>query len=128
MKHIKLKLIILVAFLISFIVVATFLLKPHYYSNLSEGKNVSGTYFYLETPSRLPSSAPFKVINKSEKPILSKGNAGEWDSTDLLNPSVIIKDKVYYNYYSGYDGSVWRTGLATSMDGLNWQKPPFYNG
>src|SRR5262249_51269924 len=28
----------------------------------------------------------------------------------------------YYNFYSGYDGSVWRTGLAVSVDGLIWHK------
>jgi predicted GH43/DUF377 family glycosyl hydrolase len=29
---------------------------------------------------------------------------------------------LYRSYYSGYDGKVWRTGLATSTDGLTWTK------
>ena len=45
-----------------------------------------------------------------------------WDSSDVLNPSVILKDGIYYNYYSGWDKTAWRTGLATSIDGVNWEK------
>lgn len=47
---------------------------------------------------------------------------GAWDSTDVLNPSVILKDGIYYNYYSGWDKTTWRTGLASSIDGINWEK------
>ena len=46
---------------------------------------------------------------------------GDWDSGDVLNPSVILRDGIYYNFYSGYDGKVWRTGLATSSDGKHWR-------
>ena len=28
----------------------------------------------------------------------------------------------YYNLYSGFDGHTWRTGLATSPNGLEWKK------
>lgn len=45
-----------------------------------------------------------------------------WDSVDVLNPSVLLVNGIYYNYYSGWDGSIWRTGLATSIDGINWEK------
>jgi predicted GH43/DUF377 family glycosyl hydrolase len=41
---------------------------------------------------------------------------------DALNPSVVIRGGVHYNFYSGYDGRTWHTGLATSPDGLTWQK------
>ncbi len=47
---------------------------------------------------------------------------GDWDSRDVLNPSVIQKDGVFYNLYSGFDGGAWHTGLATSADGLRWSK------
>ncbi len=55
-------------------------------------------------------------------PVLSPGPPGAWDSVDALNPSVLRRDGVFYNLYSGFDGRTWRTGLATSPDGRNWQK------
>ncbi|MBB6678786.1 hypothetical protein H4Q31_15960 [Cohnella lubricantis] len=61
-------------------------------------------------------------ITKHVDPVLQRGEPGEWDSVDLLNPSVIKKGNTYYNYYSGYNGEVWQTGLATSVDGVHWSK------
>jgi predicted GH43/DUF377 family glycosyl hydrolase len=55
-------------------------------------------------------------------PVLSPGPAGQWDSVDVLNPSVIKIQGTYHNFYSGFDGKTWRTGLATSADGVHWQK------
>jgi predicted GH43/DUF377 family glycosyl hydrolase len=53
-------------------------------------------------------------------PILERG--GGWDSHDVLNPSVVGRGSLLINLYSGFDGQIWRTGLATSGDGLHWQK------
>lgn len=53
------------------------------------------------------------------QPILSQG---DWDSSDVLNPSVIRFQGEYLNYYSGYDGHTWNTGLAASSDGIHWRK------
>jgi predicted GH43/DUF377 family glycosyl hydrolase len=47
---------------------------------------------------------------------------GDWDSADVLNPSVVYKDTLYYNLYSGFDGKTWHTGLALSPDGIHWRK------
>ena len=55
-------------------------------------------------------------------PVLSPGPEGEWDAVDVLNPSVVRFGGAYFNLYSGFDGAVWRTGAATSSDGLAWQK------
>jgi predicted GH43/DUF377 family glycosyl hydrolase len=55
-------------------------------------------------------------------PVLSPGGPGEWDHVDVLNPSVVKHGSLYYNLYSGFDGRTWRTGLATSPDGLHWTK------
>jgi predicted GH43/DUF377 family glycosyl hydrolase len=55
-------------------------------------------------------------------PVLPHGGAGEWDSHDALNPSVVRHAGAYYNFYSGFDGRSWRTGLATSQDGVAWKK------
>ncbi|MBI1896319.1 MAG: hypothetical protein HYZ57_10645 [Acidobacteria bacterium] len=55
-------------------------------------------------------------------PVLARSMPGEWDSVDALNPSVVRRGGRLFNFYSGYDGRTWRTGLATSGDGLVWQK------
>jgi len=52
-------------------------------------------------------------------PVLGRG---DWDSHDVLNPSVVAASGKLFNLYSGFDGRSWRTGLATSSDGLAWQK------
>jgi len=41
---------------------------------------------------------------------------------DVLNPSVVRHEGLYYNLYSGFDGARWHTGLATSPDGITWTK------
>jgi predicted GH43/DUF377 family glycosyl hydrolase len=35
---------------------------------------------------------------------------------------VVFADRTYYNFYSGFDGQTWHTGLATSADGVTWRK------
>ena len=56
------------------------------------------------------------------EPVLSPGPTGTWDSVDVLNPSVAKVGETFYNLYSGYDGRIWHTGLATSSSGTNWEK------
>ncbi len=58
----------------------------------------------------------------SAAPVIPHGQAGEFDSHDALNPSVVLWHDNYLNLYSGFDGRVWSTGLATSSDGIAWQK------
>ncbi len=55
-------------------------------------------------------------------PVLSPGSPGSWDSDDVLNPSVIKTAGTYLNLYSGFDGQTWRSGVATSVDGIEWKK------
>ena len=55
-------------------------------------------------------------------PVLTRGTAGEWDSVDVLNPSVVRQGDAFYNFYSGFDGRTWHTGLAVSTDGITWRK------
>jgi predicted GH43/DUF377 family glycosyl hydrolase len=55
-------------------------------------------------------------------PVLARGSAGEWDSSDALNPSVIRTENSLFNFYSGYHDGTWRTGLASSADGITWRK------
>ncbi|HUA20938.1 MAG TPA: hypothetical protein VMB25_19450, partial [Bryobacteraceae bacterium] len=56
------------------------------------------------------------------EPVMSRGGAGDWDAVDVLNPSVIRQGDAYYNFYSGFDGKTWHTGLAVSPDGIAWHK------
>ncbi|MBV9769815.1 MAG: hypothetical protein JOZ32_09610 [Bryobacterales bacterium] len=56
------------------------------------------------------------------EPVMTRGGAGGWDAVDVLNPSVIRQGDTYYNFFSGFDGKVWRTGLAVSADGVTWSK------
>jgi predicted GH43/DUF377 family glycosyl hydrolase len=56
-----------------------------------------------------------------DQPVLSRGNPGEWDAVDVLNPSVVRQGEDYYNFFSGYDGKTWHTGLAVSADGVSWR-------
>jgi len=56
------------------------------------------------------------------EPVLARGPSGEWDSQDALNPSVLRAAGGFLNFYSGFDGRTWRTGLATSADGVTWTK------
>jgi predicted GH43/DUF377 family glycosyl hydrolase len=76
---------------------------------------------------RLPELAPAEPQVRYEweprdAPVLPHGTAGDADSHDALNPSVVRRGSSYYNFYSGFDGKAWRTILATSTDGLAWKK------
>jgi predicted GH43/DUF377 family glycosyl hydrolase len=54
-------------------------------------------------------------------PVIARGS--QWDRTDALNPSVIRSEgSTLLNYYSGFDGKTWRTGIAASRDGRVWEK------
>jgi len=55
-------------------------------------------------------------------PVLGRGQPGEWDAVDVLNPAIVPHEGTYYNFYSGFDGKTWHTGLATSSDGVSWAK------
>jgi predicted GH43/DUF377 family glycosyl hydrolase len=56
------------------------------------------------------------------EPVITRGAAGAWDAVDVLNPSVIRQGGAFYNFFSGYDGKAWHTGLAISADGVAWRK------
>ena len=62
----------------------------------------------------------YSILEYSDRVVLDTGH--DWDSMDVLNPSVINYGGMLLNYYSGWDGNVWRTGLAVSLDGVSWEK------
>lgn len=77
--------------------------------------------FTLPPPEGLPQAVQVEVVALPD-PVLRRGAPGQFDAVDALNPSVVRRGSLYYNFYSGYDGSRWRTGVATSSDGVVWVK------
>ena len=67
----------------------------------------------------LPGGDPLLSFEWQERPepLLSPGEA--WDSHDALAPAIVDGRHMLY---SGYDGRTWRTGMATSVDGIAWHK------
>lgn len=48
-----------------------------------------------------------------------------WEMKGVYNPYVVFKDNQYYMFYSGWgNDGLWRIGLATSFDKINWIKNP----
>ncbi len=74
-----------------------------------------------EVLARLPGPETWRLETALE-PVLGRGPAGAWDAVDVLNPAVVHRENKFYILYSGFDGKTWRTGLAVSGDGRNWEK------
>ncbi len=55
-------------------------------------------------------------------PVMSCGPAGTWDAYMVAPNRVIFEDTIFRMWYTGGDGSQWRTGIATSRDGAHWTK------
>jgi predicted GH43/DUF377 family glycosyl hydrolase len=70
------------------------------------------------------SAPPFVPVALTQQPVpvLTPGAAGEWDSSEVLNPSVVFHNTQFWNFYSGYDGQTWSTGVALSSDGNTWRR------
>jgi len=81
-----------------------------------------GRYADFTLPILRPAREITYKVSSVSRPLLIRGATGSWDSVDVLNPSVITWRDTYYNLYSGFDGHTWRTGVATSSDGLVWSK------
>jgi predicted GH43/DUF377 family glycosyl hydrolase len=81
----------------------------------------SYTGFGLPPPDPGGPRAPLAQRSLTGDPVLARGAPGEWDSVDALNPSVVRFRGSRWNFYSGFDGSTWRTGAAVEQDG-RWRK------
>lgn len=82
-----------------------------------------GRYADFTLPQSLgvPPEVCFRFEVRPE-PVLARGQPGAFDAVDALNPSVVRYNGLLYNFYSGFDGTTWHTGLATSSDGVRWDK------
>ncbi len=58
----------------------------------------------------------------AKNPVMRIGSSGSFDAVGILDPFVIKDGTGYRLYYTGYNGSVWQTGVATSPDGIKWTK------
>ena len=67
-------------------------------------------------------SFPRATWSVQPDPALRLGPAGSWDAVDVLNPSVVRFGPGLVNLYSGFDGAVWRTGIARSSEGVLWER------
>jgi predicted GH43/DUF377 family glycosyl hydrolase len=73
---------------------------------------------------RATAADPLGPWTVDPEPILTRGEAGAWDSATVNAPSVVkTEDGAYFMYYAGGDetqgGGI---GLATSEDGVTWTK------
>jgi len=76
---------------------------------------------------RATASIPTGPWKKSETPVLSSGNRGEWDAGFIIPCSVLkLNDNSYRMYFlGGIEITAWKDfyiGMATSVDGINWKK------
>ncbi len=61
----------------------------------------------------------------ASNPVLTVGNPGDWDETEVGGPRVVFDGTNYHLWYHGYRGSCCDSiGYATSPDGANWTKHP----
>lgn len=59
-------------------------------------------------------------------PVLTVGSLGSWDSKTVGSPSVIYHNSKFNMWYEGTDGLNMRIGYASSIDGISWQKYPYF--
>ena len=64
--------------------------------------------------------------SRSSEPVIDLGPPGSWDSHFVVPAAVLHEESEYRMYYWGVsdpnDFRTWKMGLATSRDGLHWQK------
>ena len=55
-------------------------------------------------------------------PVIDLGPAGSWDEKSASIATVIYEGNLYKMWYTGYNGTLYQLGYATSPDGINWTK------
>lgn len=90
-------------------------------------------YFYLwprtgggsdpGSVARATASDPLGPWTMDETLVLIPGSVGSWDAAQVSAPSVVKTDQGYQMFYTGIsaDGE-FAIGMATSADGITWQK------
>ncbi len=86
-----------------------------------------GTGFDQNPPIGYAESADGISWSPASEPVMDVGPPGSWDSALVAPGAVLREGKEYRMYYwggSNFDFSTWKIGLATSDDGLHWEKHP----
>ncbi len=64
--------------------------------------------------------------SRASEPVIDVGSPGSWDSYFVVPAAVLREGKEYRMYYWGgsdlFDIHSWKVGLASSEDGLHWEK------
>lgn len=85
----------------------------YFASNREGSPNLS---IYLATASS--PTGPFSLY--STTPVLTHGGAGNWKSTRINAPYVVLDSGTHYMFYEGYNSTNAGIGYATSLDGYTW--------
>ncbi len=68
-------------------------------------------------------SAALSLASVTDGPALTRGEPGEFDDTAVRSPSLVLDEAGERRmYYGGDDGDARRIGLATSVDGVTWER------
>lgn len=59
-----------------------------------------------------------------DQPVLTTGLDGAWDDFAVARASVLYDGEQFRMWYEGHDGRTWRIGMATSENGIEWDKSP----
>jgi hypothetical protein len=74
---------------------------------------------------RATAASPAGPWEADPEPVLGLGEPGAWDDLAIDFPAVVPMGAGYLMLYGGIDGSeTTRIGVATSDDGVSWQKDP----
>ncbi|MBI5682792.1 MAG: hypothetical protein HZC45_06475 [Deltaproteobacteria bacterium] len=63
-----------------------------------------------------------KWIRHKENPVLDVAEGSGWDGESVFRGSIMREENLYKMWYSGFNGRRTRIGMASSKDGINWQK------
>ncbi|MBI4427939.1 MAG: T9SS type A sorting domain-containing protein [Ignavibacteriales bacterium] len=55
-------------------------------------------------------------------PVLSVGPSGAWDGISVHPSRVVLEDSLFRMWYTGWNGTNLRIGVAVSPDGVTWSK------
>jgi len=64
---------------------------------------------------------PTILTKYTGNPVLTP-SLGKFDSSQMRMNSVLYENGIFKMWYAGFDSANYRTGYATSMDGINWTK------
>lgn len=91
-------------------------------SQLGKARPAGDDVLYAEASSP---AGPFRAPGGSRATAVFSGNPGHFDGVHTCDPSVVKVDGTYFMYYTGAAGDHAHgnaIGLATSSDGVTWQR------